>query len=434
MINPLDLEIMKKQPTLNVGIIGHVAHGKTTVVKAISGVNTIKHSVEKIKNITIKLGYANTKIYKCDNPLCHVPECYKSFGSDYNDEPKCGQINCGGTLKLYRHISFVDCPGHDVLMATMLNGASIMDGAMLLIAGNEQCPQPQTTEHLAAIEILNLKNIIILQNKLDLINETHAMSSYNDIKKFVCGTIAENSPIIPICAQQHINMDVVCQYLTKIPMPIRNPDISSTKLIIIRSFDINKPSTPINELKGGVIGGSLVDGILRVGQNIEIRPGYVFISDNKIQVIPIKTIIRSIKSENTELDFAIPGGLIGIETTLDPSLCRADKLIGNIAGMEGLMPQIYTDLVISFDLLDQIIGSGHKLKNNLMKFDEIVINSGSQSTKSKIYAVHEKLCKIKLNKPICAKIGETITISRKIDNHLRLIGCGKIERGLPIII
>ena len=71
-------------------------------------------------------------------------------------------------MTLLRHISFVDCPGHDVLMATMLSGAAVMDAALLLIAGNEPCPQPQTSEHLAAVEIMKLQNLIILQNKIGL--------------------------------------------------------------------------------------------------------------------------------------------------------------------------------------------------------------------------------------------------------------------------
>lgn len=75
--------------------------------------------------------------------------------------------------------------GHDILMATMLNGAAIMDGALLLIASNESCPQPQTSEHLAAVEIMRLKHIIILQNKIDLIQESVAMNQHDAIQKFI---------------------------------------------------------------------------------------------------------------------------------------------------------------------------------------------------------------------------------------------------------
>lgn len=92
-------------------------------------------------------------------------------------------------MKLIRHVSFVDCPGHDILMATMLNGAAVMDAALLLIAANETCPQPQTAEHLAAIEIMKLKNILILQNKIDLVKESMAEEQYEAIKQFVGGKV-----------------------------------------------------------------------------------------------------------------------------------------------------------------------------------------------------------------------------------------------------
>eukprot|EP00122_Pirum_gemmata_P013288 Pgem_evm1s12374 len=157
---------------------------------------------------------------------------------------------CGGFMQVQRHVSFVDCPGHDILMATMLNGAAVMDAAMLLIAGNESCPQPQTSEHLAAIEIMKLKNIIILQNKIDLVRDNQAREQYQEIQKFVAGTVAQDAPIIPISAQMKLNMDCVCEYICKkIPIPKR--DLTSPpRLIIIRSFDANKPGTDVDDIQG----------------------------------------------------------------------------------------------------------------------------------------------------------------------------------------
>jgi translation initiation factor 2 subunit 3 len=157
-LTPLSPEIISRQATINIGTIGHVAHGKSTVVKAISGVQTVRFKNELERNITIKLGYANAKVYKCDNPECPRPTCYKSFKSEKEVDPPCEREGCGGTYRLVRHVSFVDCPGHDILMSTMLSGAAVMDAALLLIAGNEPCPQPQTSEHLAAIEIMKLKH------------------------------------------------------------------------------------------------------------------------------------------------------------------------------------------------------------------------------------------------------------------------------------
>lgn len=141
-----------------------MAHGKSTVVKAISGVQTVRFKNELERNITIKLGYANAKIYMCADPRCPRPACYRAYGSSKEDSPKCEVPGFeDAEMELLRHVSFVDCPGHDILMATMLNGAAVMDGALLLIAANEPCPQPQTSEHLAAVEIMRLQHIIILQ-------------------------------------------------------------------------------------------------------------------------------------------------------------------------------------------------------------------------------------------------------------------------------
>ena len=199
-------------------------------MKALSGVHTVRFKNELERNITIKLGYANAKIYKSDDPKCQRPICYTSASSTKED---IFTMN-GFKYNLVRHVSFVDCPGHDILMATMLNGAAVMDAALLLIAGNESCPQPQTSEHLAAIEIMKLKHILILQNKIDLIKEEQAREQNEQILKFIEGTVAEGAPVIPISAQLKYNIEVVCEYIVKkIPVPIRD-FTSEPRLIIIR--------------------------------------------------------------------------------------------------------------------------------------------------------------------------------------------------------
>lgn len=230
--------MISRQATINIGTIGHVAHGKSTVVKAISGVQTVRFKNELERNITIKLGYANAKIFKCDSETCHRPWCYKSAGSNKEDDFPCDRSGCTGRYRLLRHVSFVDCPGHDILMATMLNGAAVMDAALLLIAANESCPQPQTSEHLAAIEIMKLKHILILQNKIDLVKEAQAREQYQQILKFVQGTVAEGSPVIPISAQLKYNINVICEYIVKkIPIPLR--DFTSTPRLISKCISKN---------------------------------------------------------------------------------------------------------------------------------------------------------------------------------------------------
>merc|ERR1719408_122972 len=323
-LNPLTPEVISRQATMNVGTIGHVAHGKSTVVRGLSGIHTIRFKQEKERNITIKLGYANAKVYKCDKEDVESPGCYTSFGSTTPDTVPRPE---GTEMELLRHVSFVDCPGHDILMATMLNGAAVMDAALLLIAGNEPCPQPQTSEHLAAVEIMRLKHIIILQNKVELVKEAQAQAQYEEIKKFVAGTAADDSPIIPISAVLKYNLCVVCEYLcTQVPIPPRD-FTSDPVMIIIRSFDVNKPGEEVASLKGGVAGGSILKGVLRVNEEIEIRPGIVSKDDSGTTVCkPIRSRIMSLAAEHNSLQFAVPGGLIGVGTKIDPSLTRADRL------------------------------------------------------------------------------------------------------------
>jgi translation initiation factor 2 subunit 3 len=299
------------------------------VVRSISGIQTTRHKIEKERNITYNLGYANAKLYKC--PKCPAPDCFKAFGSDREDEPKCENAGCDSNLELQRHISFVDCPGHDILMATMLNGAAVMDAALLLVAANEPCPQPQTSEHLAAVENMNLKNIIIIQNKIDIvIKDNSAGDQYTQIKKFVQGTNAQNSPIIPVSAQLKFNIDVVIEYLCKLPIPIRD-FTSAPKFIVVRSFDVNHPGDEAPALQGGVAGGTLIRGVLRLGEVVEIRPGIFSRSQSgEVKVTPILTKIITLKAEKNSLIYAVPGGLIGVGLQVDPFLTKGDRLVGRV--------------------------------------------------------------------------------------------------------
>ncbi|KAL5457442.1 hypothetical protein EMCRGX_G034702 [Ephydatia muelleri] len=414
-LNPLSPEVISRQATINIGTIGHVAHGKSTVVKAISGVQTVRFKNELVRNITIKLGYANSKIYKCDDDKCPRPGCYRSAGSSKEDSFPCDRPGCKGMFVLQRHVSFVDCPGHDILMATMLNGAAVMDAALLLIAGNESCPQPQTSEHLAAIEIMKLKHIIILQNKIDLVRDTQAKDQQQEILKFVQGTVAEGAPIIPISAQLKYNVEVVCEYVVnKIPVPMR--DFSSEpRLIVI----------------------SILKGVLKVGQEVEVRPGIVSkTSDGKIQCKPIYSRIVSLFAEQNELQYAVPGGLIGVGTKIDPTLCRADRLVGQVLGAVGALPDIYTELEISYFLLRRLLGvrtegdkKGAKVQK-LTKNEVLMVNIGSLSTGGRVSAVKADLAKIALTQPVCTEVGEKIALSRRVEKHWRLIGWGQIRRGV----
>jgi len=436
-LTPLTPEVISRQATINIGTIGHVAHGKSTVVRAISGVQTVRFKDELRKNITIKLGYANAKIFKCTNPECKRPGCYAAFGSLKEDHPMCPTCN-KSAMQLLRHISFVDCPGHDILMATMLNGAAVMDAALLLIAGNESCPQPQTSEHLAAIDIMRLQHIIILQNKIDLVKESVSAEQYRQIVNFTRGTIAEGAPIVPISAQLRYNIDAVLEYIVKkIPVPTRD-FTSPARLIVIRSFDVNKPGTEVDDLLGGVAGGSIMCGVLKVGDRIEVRPGIVTQdADGNVKCRPIFSTIVSLFAEQNDLQYAVPGGLIGVGTKMDPTHCRADRLVGQVLGAVGSLPEIFTEIEVNFFLLRRLLGvKAAKDKQSrvtkLTKQEVLMVNIGSTSTGGKVTAVKADLAKIKLIQPVCTQEGEKIALSRRVEKHWRLIGWGRILRGTTI--
>lgn len=433
-LSPLTPEVMSRQATINIGTIGHVAHGKSTVVKALSTVKTVRFKSELERNITIKLGYANAKIYKASNPKIPRPDCYHSWGSEtpdvYNDRKNKTQY------KLQRHVSFVDCPGHDILMATMLNGAAVMDAALLLVAGNEPCPQPQTSEHLAAVEIMKLSHIIILQNKIDLVTPSQAAQQCEEIRNFVRGTVADQAPIIPISAQLQYNIDAVCEYILKIPSPIRD-FTSSPQLIVIRSFDVNKPGAEPDELQGGVAGGSILKGILRLKQDIEIRPGIIKKGDNGIICEPIKSQITSLYAEKNNLEYAVPGGLIGVGTNIDPTLTRADRLVGQVLGEVDKLPDVYIQLEISFFLLRKLLGVRTDAQDNkktaikpLEKGEILMVNIGSTSTGGKVLATKKDLARIHLTSPVCTHENAKLALSRRVDRHWRLIGWGNVLKGL----
>merc|ERR1712217_934672 len=307
-------------------------------------------------------------------------------------------------------------------------------------AGNESCPQPQTSEHLAAVEIMRLKHIIILQNKVELIKEQQAQAQYEEIKKFVAGTCAGESPIIPLSAVLKYNLDVVCEYLcTQVPIPPRD-FTSSPVMIIIRSFDVNKPGDEIKNLKGGVAGGSILKGVLKVGQEIEVRPGIVSKdAAGKPLCKPIRSRIMSLAAEQNSLQYAVPGGLIGVGTKIDPALTRADRLLGQVLGRPEGLPEIYIEIEVKYYLLRRLLGVKQEgdakagKVSKLKKGEILMVNIGSTAAGGRILGIKDNdSAKIALTNPVCTQENDKVALSRRIDKHWRLIGWGSIIKGTTV--
>lgn len=420
------------QATINIGTIGHVAHGKSTIVRSISGIHTIKFKSEKERNITIKLGYANAKIYKCDR--CPRPDCYSSLRSDSPFSISCPVRECEGHAKLVKHVSFVDCPGHDVLMATMLSGTAIMNAALLLIASNEPCPQPQTQEHLFAVEIMNINQFVIVQNKIDLVSREQALEQKSQIDNFISNTKACGSPIVPAAGQFNVNISCILDFIVHNFKETETTN-KTVKMVVIRSFDVNKPGKKIDQIAGGVIGGSLVSGELKINDQIEIRPGIITRTTEKVECRPFFTSITSLYAEKNALEVAKPGGLIGIGTLLDPYFCRADKLVGQVLGKKGELPDIFVEVDVEYFFFSKISGVDKKISEEdefLIKGENILVNVGSTTSGATILKIDEKNMHLTLVKPACCEAGERISISKKIHGHWRLIGYGKVYDGITV--
>ena len=402
------------QPCVNIGTAGHVDHGKTTLIQALTGVWTSVHSQELKRGITIRVGYSDAAFYKCKN--CEEPLGYSTI-------PKCP--NCGKESELLRVVSFVDSPGHESLMANMLSGSALMDGALLIVAANEKVPKPQTKEHLLALQTLGIKQIVVVQNKVDLITYKDAMTNYSDISKFLKENKTTKSPIIPVSAQSGLNIDALIGAIeSTIKTPTRD-ETKNTVMHVLRSFDVNKPGAKIKDIKGGVVGGSLTHGILKTGDEIEIKPG--ILNEKKKAYETIQTEIVSLGTGVGIVDTVRPGGLIAIGTKLDPSMSRSDSLIGSVVGKPGTLPEISFNAKIATSLFDSTVGITDETKVlPIQKGESLRLNIGTAPILAKVTQVQSEQMEVEFRRPVCLFNKGNVAISRRIDDRWRLIGAGII--------
>ena len=405
-----------RQPEVNIGLVGHVDHGKTTLTQALTGEWTDRHSEELKRGISIKLGYADASFYKC-------PNCAEPTG--YTTEPKCP--NCGSTTKFLRAVSFVDAPGHETLMATMLSGAAIMDGALLLVAGNEKCPQPQTREHLYALDLIGVRKVVVVQNKIDLLTDDQAVENFREITEFLKDSPIAGAPVVPISANHRVNIDALIGVIEQtIPTPKRDP-AKPPLMYVARSFDVNRPGTRPAQLRGAVLGGSLLQGHLKIGEEIEIRPGIAGLQEAHGEALHAK--ITTLISGGQELDELRPGGLAAIGTTLDPSLAKGDRLTGRLVGTAGTLPPVSQKIRLKVTLLDRVLGARGELKVEKIRTSEVLtLTVGTTVAPGKVTSARADEIELSLARSVTVFPGSRVAISRKL-NAWRLIGYGIVEGG-----
>lgn len=407
--------LLPKQPEVNIGTSGHVDHGKTTLTQAITGIWASAHSEELKRGITIKVGYADAAFYKCS----------QDHGAGaFSTSSRCPV--CGRKTEFLRAVSFVDCPGHESLMTNMLAGAFLMDGALLVIAANEPVPKPQTREHLQALQMLGMQKIVIAQNKVDLVTDAEANRNYVQIQKFVQGTVAEDAPIVPISAQQRLNIDALIEALEEmIPTPKR--DVSTAPLMyVVRSFDVNRPGAEIQTLSGGVLGGSLTRGELKTGDEIELKPGMM--DERSGKYVPVITEVSSLQTGAGAAEKVGPGGLVAVGTHLDPTYTKGDQMVGSVIGKPGTLPDTLEHVTLEVSLLETAVGSAELVKVDKVKLSETVrLNLGTASTLAMATSVRGDVVELDLKKPVAIESGMRAAISRRIAERWRLIGSGVLK-------
>ncbi len=388
-----------EQASINIGMVGHVDHGKTSLTQALTGKWTDTHSEELKRGISIRLGYADVTFFKCSH--CGGSQAY-------SNKQVCP--NCGKKAEKMRRVSFVDAPGHETLMTTMLSGAALMHGAVLVIAANEPCPQPQTEEHLMALRISGIRNIVVAQNKVDLVGRDAAIGNKRQIEEFLLKKGYKDVPIIPIAANFSTNVDLLIE---AIEQRIPTPKFDLHKPLVMycaRSFDVNTPGTKPGQIKGGVVGGTVVQGKAALGDKIVVAPG-----------VSGKELHASVESLNCTagmLQQALPGGLIAIGTGLDPYLAQNDRLRGQVIAHEGALPALTGRLQVQINYIERLV---ERIEGRIKINDPVVLTIGTMTLLASVEQLQDSRATLSLKGHAVVMPGQKIAISKKEAGRWRLV-------------
>jgi len=405
----------------NLGTLGSVSDGKSEMIYQLSGgdqnggIRTQRDSREKKRNITIKAGYANIKIWKCE-------ECLNLYSSketilEYNCD-NCDDNNC----IINNHISFVDCPGHQELIETMMSSISLMKGAIVIISVVESLKQkPQLIQHLISAKTSNLDKLIICLNKCDLVPINLVKERKIELNELLTKLDINPLAIIPTSFTHKLGINYLIKAIDMFFSNDKSTIDNKTLFRITRSFDINPPGIPYETIKGGCIGGSLISGLLKVNDEVEINPGILTKNkDGRFTCEPIITKLLSFESDKIKLDLVEPGGLVGILTNIDPYYCKNDILKGNIITHVGQSLPIYDEINIEFNKIDEFDGVWIP-KNG----DKVFLQIGNMFTEARLTKVKNINMTFQLIKPVCIDNNSKIMVCIK-QPILKIVGIGKM--------
>ena len=401
----------------NFSILGHVAHGKTSLNKMLTNIDTKRFGIEKINGCTVKMGYANLKIY--------------SNGTNYLLNPSSEEIS--DEYKLIRHFSISDNPGHNSYMATMITGSSTIDNCLFLIAGDKGI-EKQTYQHMKCLKLTGITDFAIIISKVDLVSTVqHLEDLIHKIDDFMDEQNLDpdiyDPKYIPVSSFTKVNLDALIKYLVSSPYPknIMNLTDKPLQIPIIRSFDINKPGTSILDLNGAVFGGAILQGYLLKDDFIMVLPGHIEhdLKDGTYKYTPLISKVNNIKASASDLSIALPGGFIGISTTLDPSFSKNNNMVGHlivkinsiedIHNISNVTNIIYLSNITNFSECD--------LKED---DDYMLIIHGSEQI-GKLVSINDNIYKFVLRNIVATIIGEKVVIMKKTDTMNDIVSYGIID-------
>ncbi len=197
---------------------------------------------------------------------------------------------------------------------------------------------------------------------------------------------------------------------------------------VLRSFEVNKPGTEVEDLAGGVLGGSIIEGFFKIDDKIEIRPGMPMEKGGKVSYQSLYTAIEDLHISKGKVEKAGPGGLVGIGTTLCPSITKSDGLVGNVVGKEGKLPEVLYKVTSDIQLFERVVGTKEQAPVDKIRSNEaLVLNVATNVTSGAVTSAREDIIEVDLRRPICANPGDKLAISRRVGDSWRLIGFGTIK-------
>ena len=419
-----------------VGLIGHVAHGKSSIIKMLTGKSTMTFREERLANATIKLGYADACIYRSIQSVRGRRRFYMTGGSVPVRGP--AHPDTGEACEFVRKVSFIDCPGHDKYTTTMAVGTTVMDAAIIVVAANEDFPQAQTLEHYKILKERKIRseNIIVVHNKIDLVGP-QALVHLNGIRKL----FGQEASVIPCCAVQGTNKEALISSVVSLPEPVCNVSLEIPPVFrVIRSFDINKKRKPGDAgtpATGGVVGGAVLQGVIYRGDEITLFPGLIRKrargddddegGGGEAYYEPVRVRITRLTSEGRDVDIARPGALVGMETNLPPHLAKGDRLVGQVSGEVGRNLDLFVTSLVLANVVSNRDSEGRKAKK-VKEGDKLLVMAGARQAYATVTKAEKSTLQLTLEAPISVPPLERVSLHR-IDSSgtCRIVAWGTVK-------